>query len=90
MHQLPPLQAKPVFMFNETDTSEGLSVLDLWHKFKLAEITEIMRQKGDTIFIELLNKRRVGAVDVSVGYISNHYLYNNLKGSIHTMHCIFL
>ena len=56
-------------MFNETETSEGYLMLDLWHKFKLAELTEIMRQKGYTMFIESLNKIRVGAVDVSVDYI---------------------
>ena len=44
-------------------------MLDLWHKFKLAELTEIMRQKGNTMFTELLKKIRVSAVDVSVDYI---------------------
>ena len=44
-------------------------MLDLRHKFKLAELTEIMRQKDHTMFIELLNKIRVSAVDVSVDYI---------------------
>ena len=34
-------------MFNETETTEGFLMRDLWHKFKLAEFTEIMRQKGD-------------------------------------------
>ena len=66
LYQLPPFQAKPVFMFNETETSEEFSMLDLWHKFKLAELTEITRQKGDTMFIELLNKIRVCAVDVQL------------------------
>ena len=56
-------------MFNETETSEGFSMLDLWHQFKLAEMTEKMRHKSDTISIELLNKRTAGAVDVSIGYI---------------------
>ena len=68
LYQLPPVQAKPVFMFNETETSEGFLMLDLWHKFKLAELTEIIHQKGDTMFIELLYKIRVGAVDVSVDF----------------------
>ena len=44
-------------------------MLDLWHKFKLTELTEIMRQKGNTMSIELLNKIRVGAANVSVDYI---------------------
>ena len=42
-----------------------------------------MREKGDTMFRELLNKITIGAVDVSVDYILNHDLYNKLKGSIH-------
>ena len=67
--QLPPVQGKPVFMFIETKSSKGFLMLDLRHKFKLAELTEIMRQKDHTMFIELLNKIRVGAVDVSVDYI---------------------
>ena len=69
LYQLPSVQAKPVFIFNETGTSEGFLMLDLWHKFKLAELTEIMRQKGNTMFTELLKKIRVSAVDVSVDYI---------------------
>ena len=53
-------------MFNETETSEEFLMLDLWHKFKMAELTEITRQKGGTMFIELLNKIRVGAADVQL------------------------
>ena len=70
LYHLPPIQAKPVFMFNETDTTEGFLMLDLWYKFKLAELTEIMHQKGDTMFVHKLgNKIRVSAVDVSVDHI---------------------
>ena len=29
LYQLPPVQEKPVFMFNETETSEGFLMLDL-------------------------------------------------------------
>ena len=87
LYQLPLVQEKPVFMFNETETSEGFLMLDLWRKFKLAKLAEIMPQKGNTVFIELLNKIRVNAVDVSVGYIlksrfaqqsEGHYSYNTL------------
>ena len=65
-YQVPTVQAKPVSMFNETETSEGFLMLDLRHKFKLAKLTEIMHQKCNTMSIELLNKIRVCAVDVSV------------------------
>ena len=55
--------------FDETEISEEILMLYLWHKFKLAEITQIVRQKGDTVFIELLNKITVRAADISVDYI---------------------
>ena len=32
----------------------------MWHNFKLAELTETMRQKGDNAFIDLLNEIIVG------------------------------
>ena len=56
LYQLPPVMAKPVF------STEGLliNVFKLWHNFKLAELTETMRQKGDNSFIDLLNEIRVG------------------------------
>ena len=53
---------------------------DLWHKFKLAEWTEIMHQKGNTIFIELLNKIRVGTVDVSFDYILKSQFIQQSEG----------
>ena len=69
LYQLPPAQAKAVFMFDETEISEEILMLYLWHKFKLAEITQIVRQKDDTVFIELLNKITVRAADIPVDYI---------------------
>ena len=34
--------------------------------FQFAELTEVIRQRGDTKFIDLLNKTRVGNVDEDV------------------------
>ena len=61
---------------------------DLWHKFKLAEWTEIMHQKGNTIFIELLNKIRVGTVDVSFDYILKSRFIQQSEGQYpyHALH----
>lgn len=67
--QLPPIQAKSVFMFNETETSKEFLMLGFWHKFKLDKLTDLMYQRGNTMFIELLNKVWAGAVDVSVDNI---------------------
>ena len=33
LHQFLPIQAKPVFMFKETETTEGFMMLDLRLKF---------------------------------------------------------
>ena len=43
LYQLPPVNAKPVFTFNVTETMEGFISMDSWHKFKLAELDQVMR-----------------------------------------------
>ena len=54
-------------MFDETETMiQGIVTMDLWHNFKIAQLTEVMRQKDDEIFINLLNKVRVGNLDENV------------------------
>ena len=41
-----------------------LNISPLWSEyFKLAELTEVMRQKGDDIFIDVLNKVRMAKLD---------------------------
>ena len=67
LYQLPPVRAKPIFLFDDSETLiQGVISMDLWRNFKIAELTEIMRQKDDLIFINLLNKVRVGNVDENV------------------------
>ena len=41
-------------MFNETEPTEGFINRDLWWKFKLAELDQVMQQKDDTMFVESL------------------------------------
>ena len=65
LYQLPPVNAKPVFTFNVTETMEGFISMDLWNKFKLAERDQVMRQ-GDDMFVNLLNKIRKGEIDQDV------------------------
>ena len=67
-HSANKYSAKPVFMINETEISEGSLMLDFWCKFKLVELAKIILQKGNTMFIELLNKIRVGVVYISVNF----------------------
>ena len=48
---------------------KGYITLDLWEIFQFAELTEVMRQKGDNLLIHILNKIRVVNIDESVDAI---------------------
>ena len=58
LYQLPPVLARRVF------STEGMfiSAFNLWHLFKLVELDETMRQKGNNSFIDMLNNVRVGEI----------------------------
>ena len=51
--QLPPIRSSTVF----TDYKNGaFNLYHPWHTFKMAELTQIMRQKDDLAFTPLLNR----------------------------------
>ena len=56
LYQLPPVMGGPVFSLNDF----VINLLKLWHGFKFAELKTVMRQQGDTTFIDLLNNIRLG------------------------------
>ena len=65
--QLLPVMGKPVYATADgCDSLERHLSLNLWRMFQFAELTEVMRQRGDTKFIHLLNKIQVGNVDEDV------------------------
>ena len=61
VYQLPPVEGAPIY--SSTDNIKGYLSLELWNNFKVVELTEVMRQRGDIEFISFLNKTRVGIVD---------------------------
>lgn len=60
LRQLPPIGGKRVF---ETHNTALYSGNHLWEKFRLYELTEIMRQKGDADFCRALNHMSEGVMD---------------------------
>ena len=58
-YQLPPILARPVF----ENYDVMLNISHCWRYFKIAELTEVMRQRGDQRLIKLLNNIRLGVLD---------------------------
>ena len=67
-YQLPPVN--PPAIYSQLDvkkaTVKDINDLELWYLFKMAERIDVMRQRGDTRLIEMLNKIKVGYVDDAV------------------------
>ena len=58
---------EPVYAtVDSCDSLERHLALNICHMFQFAELTEVVRQRGHTKFIDLLNKIRVGNVDEDV------------------------
>ena len=62
-YQLPPVKGLPVY---SSTTIKCFLTLDLWHKFKMAEMTEVMRQRDDYQIINIFNKIWEGKIDEDV------------------------
>ena len=64
--QLPPVKGQYIFsQFTNSSKRNQLLSLQLWHLFKYAKLTEVVRQK-DSVFINLLNSIPIGEVEEEV------------------------
>ena len=60
-YQLPPIQQRTIYAEYK---DVWLNLSPLWRLFRIAELHEVMRQKGDNVFIDLLNKVRVADINI--------------------------
>ena len=60
-YQLPPIQQRTVYAKYK---DAWLNLSPLWRCFRIAELHEVMRQKEDNGFIDLLNKIRVANINI--------------------------
>ena len=69
LYQLPPVRGQKVFLPSH---EELLNLCHPWQHFQFCELTEIMRQQGDNIFIDLLNNARTGVVtDLDIALLNS-------------------
>ena len=59
-YQLPPVQQRTVYA-DYKDTWQNM--IHIWKLFKIVELDEVMRQRGDSELIDLLNKVRTATLD---------------------------
>ena len=82
--QLPPVKGLPVY--SSAASIKGFIALDLWRKFQMVELTEVMRQRGDFEFISLLNKIREGEIDDHVENILKSRFLKEKSFPQHVVH----
>ena len=74
-YQLPPVQQRTVYA-EYNDAWQNL--VHLWNLFKIAELLEVMRQRGDTDLIDLLNKVRTSSLEeVDEKLLKSHFIKLN-------------
>ena len=59
-YQLPPIKAKPVFVPFKNDC---FNMCHPWRVFQMIELDKIMRQQGDNVFTDILNRLRAGSLN---------------------------
>ena len=66
-YQISSVRAKSVFMFNETETTEGFISRNLWWELQLRELYyQVMRRKDDRVFVDLFNRIRIDEIDENI------------------------
>ena len=84
MYQLPPIRKKPVFA-NFKNENEVFNLYHPWHLFTMVELVEIMRQKDDEPFAELLNRFcTANQTEEDIKCIQSRAIADQSENSYHT------
>ena len=89
-YQSPPVN--PPAIYSQLDlkkaTVKDINGLKLWYLFKMAEVTKVLRQRGDIKLIEMLNKIRVrDADDAGESLLKSRVtVQKEISYPIHTLH----
>ena len=59
-YQLPAVKGSPIY--SSVTSIKDFLPLDMWKKFQMEELTEVMQQRGDYEFLRVLNKSREGII----------------------------
>uniref|UniRef100_A0A8D8ZHS9 ATP-dependent DNA helicase n=1 Tax=Cacopsylla melanoneura TaxID=428564 RepID=A0A8D8ZHS9_9HEMI len=62
LYQLPPVASTPIYKFGSKEFSGLFDRNPLWDKFQFFELTEVMRQKEDLKFVNVLAKIASGTI----------------------------
>jgi len=77
LYQLPPLTGQPIYVHQDLSI-QGLLGFELWHDFKMAELTEVMQQRCDIQFVDLLNQTRTGNLDkANIDLLKSRFVTQN-------------
>ena len=84
LYRLPPVKGLPVY--SSATSMKVFLALDLWKKFQMVELTEIMSQRGDHDFIRVLNKIREGNISEEVEHTLEARVLETKSYPEHAMH----
>ena len=90
LYQLPPVNTKPIYAASLDFEHPASYVMKyLWELFKIVELDEVMRQKEDNFFIDVLSKIRVGDVKSNIAKVlKSRFL--NLDGHNYPEHALHI
>ena len=91
LYQLPPVNARPIYAASlDFEHPTSYVMKDLWELFKIVELDEVMREKEDKFFKDVLKKICVGDFDNNIVKVLKSRFVNLDIIIIQNRRCMFL